>query len=188
MLETYGDRVRFVFKHNPLSFHDKALLAAEASMAAAAQGKFWEYHDKLFENQQMLDRASLESYAEELGLDMARFKADLDNHAHLAHIRADQEEAAEVKASGTPTFFVNGRKLEGNSFDDFKAIIEEEVAAARKLLDKGTAPEALYDTIIAKGKVFKPLEDTVHTFDLKGSPAMGKAPARITIVEFSDFQ
>src|SRR6185312_10750016 len=79
-LETeYGGKVKIVFKQFPLPFHDKAHLAAEAALAAHEQGKFWQMHDKLFANQQALDRPSLEKYAQELGLDMAKFRAALDS-------------------------------------------------------------------------------------------------------------
>ncbi|MHC4838975.1 MAG: DsbA family protein, partial [Planctomycetota bacterium] len=77
--ETYGDKVRIVFKHNPLPFHKDAPLASEAALAAGEQGKFWEMHDKLFENQKKLKRADIDGYAQEIGLDMAKFKADLDS-------------------------------------------------------------------------------------------------------------
>ena len=76
----YAGKVRFVWKNYPLPFHNNAEPAAEAAMAAGAQGKFWEMHDKLFENQQALDRAEPEKYAQELGLNMAKFKADLDGN------------------------------------------------------------------------------------------------------------
>src|SRR6185295_5394226 len=74
----YGGKVRQVWKNYPLPFHNNAEPAAEAAMAAGAQGKFWEMHDKLFENNTALERANLEKYAQDLGLNMAKFKADLD--------------------------------------------------------------------------------------------------------------
>ena len=189
VIEKHGDDVRIVFKHNPLSFHDKAQLAAEASLEAHAQGKFWEYHDKLFQDTKKIDRPNLEIYAEEVGLDMDAFRKALDEGTHKDHITRDQELAAAVGATGTPTFFINGRKVEGgNTYDNFKEYIEEEKAHAQKLLDKGTPIAELYDKIIAKGKIQKALEDEVYSFDFEGSPMIGKAPARITITEFSEFQ
>ena len=77
--DEYKGKVRIAFKQFPLPFHDKAHLAAEAALAANEQGKFWQMHDKLFANQQALDRPSLEKYAQELGLDMGKFKAALDS-------------------------------------------------------------------------------------------------------------
>ena len=119
--DKYKGKVRIAFKHLPLPFHDKAQLAAEASMAANEQGKFWEYHDKLFANQQALDRPSLEKYAQELGLNMAKFKAALDSGKYKKKVEDDAKQGAAVGASGTPTFFVNGKKLVGaQPFDAFK--------------------------------------------------------------------
>jgi protein-disulfide isomerase len=189
VLDEYGDKVRFVFKHNPLSFHDKAELASIASFAAAAQGKFWEMHDKLFENQQALDRPDLEKYAEELGLDMVKFKADVDAKIGLEQIRKDQADAADVKASGTPSIYVNGKKLEGgNSFDNFKALIDSEIEAMNKLLEKGTPKEKLYAEAIKGGKIHKALEDKVNALTPSPATLYGKPGAKITITEFSDFQ
>ena len=88
--ETYKDQVRVVFKHNPLPFHKDAPLASQAAIAAGAQGKFWEMHDKLFANMRALKRDNLEKYAAELGLDMARFKTDIDSDATKAMVKEDQ--------------------------------------------------------------------------------------------------
>src|SRR5262249_16260857 len=85
----YGADLRIVWRNNPLPFHDHAMLAAEAAMAAHAQGRFWPMHVMLFQNQRALERADLERYAEQIGLDMARFRSDLDQHVHQATIRAD---------------------------------------------------------------------------------------------------
>ena len=187
-MEAYGDKVRFVFKHNPLSFHDKAMLAAEAAMEAQKQGKFWEYHDTMFEGMPALERADLDGYAETVGLDMKAFGAALDSHVHKERIMLDQADAGEVKASGTPSFYINGKKLSGSTVDDFKAMIDDELKETGKLLKAGTPASEIYAKRIAKGKVFKTLEDKVNTFAFEGSPSIGKAPAKITITEFSDFQ
>jgi protein-disulfide isomerase len=114
--EKYGDKVRFVFRQFPLSFHKDAHLAAQASLAANAQGKFWEYHDKLFENQKALDRASLEKYAQELGLNMAEFKKALDEKTYADEVDADFKLGEEIGVDGTPTMFLNGKRV-GNPTD-----------------------------------------------------------------------
>jgi protein-disulfide isomerase len=130
--EQYGKEVRVVFRHQPLPFHQNAKLAAEASMAAHEQGKFWEMHDKLFANQRALDRASLEKYAQELGLDMGKFKAAMDSNKYGAQIDADSAEGMRVGANGTPTFFINGRTVVGAvPFDNFKRVIDEELKKAQ---------------------------------------------------------
>jgi protein-disulfide isomerase len=128
-LETeYGGKVRIVFKQFPLPFHDKAHLAAEAALAANEQGKFWQMHDKLFANQQALDRASLEKYAQDLGLDMTKFKAALDSGKFKDKVDAEDREGAAVGVTGTPTFFINGTRVVGaQPIDAFKAIIDKEL-------------------------------------------------------------
>jgi protein-disulfide isomerase len=127
----YAGKVRVAFKHQPLPFHQNAKIAASASMAANEQGKFWEYHDKLFANQQALDRSSLERYAQEVGLDMNKFRAALDSNKYEAQISADSAEGMRIGANGTPTFFINGRQLVGaQPIDQFKAIIDDELKKA----------------------------------------------------------
>ena len=106
----YKDKVRVVFRQFPLSFHKQAHLAAQASLAANAQGKFWEYHDKLFANQKQLERANLEAYAEELGLDMDAFKKALDEGTYKETVDAELALGGEVFVSGTPTVFINGKR------------------------------------------------------------------------------
>ncbi len=109
--EKYGDKVRFVFRQFPLSFHANAQVAAEASLAAHAQGKFWEYHDLLFQNQQSLDRGSLESYAEKLGLDMVTFKKALDDKTYAPAVGEDMKLGEMAAIRGTPSLFLNGERV-----------------------------------------------------------------------------
>jgi len=128
--DEYKGKVKIAFKQLPLPFHDKAHLAAEAALAANEQGKFWQMHDKLFANQQALDRPSLEKYAEELGLNMTKFKAALDSGKFKAKVDADAKEGADVGATGTPTFFINGTKVVGaQPFESFKSTIDAELKA-----------------------------------------------------------
>jgi protein-disulfide isomerase len=124
----YKGKLRLAFKQLPLPFHDKAHLAAEAALAANEQGKFWPYHDKLFANQQALDRPSLEKYAQELGLDMGKFRAALDSGKYKDKVDADAREGAAVGATGTPTFFINGTKVVGaQPVEAFKTVIDAEL-------------------------------------------------------------
>jgi protein-disulfide isomerase len=116
----YADRVRFVFRQFPLSFHDNARIAAQASLEAHKQGKFWEFHDKLFANQRALDRASLEGYAKEVKLDLTKFKGALDANMHDPQVQADLDLGGEVAVQGTPTMFVNGKRVENPT--DFDAV------------------------------------------------------------------
>jgi len=186
----FGEKVRIVFKHNPLPFHKDAFPASEAAMCANDQGKFWEYHDKLFDNQRALKSENLNAYATELGLNMATFKRCMSAGTHKESILADQELAGKVTARGTPNTFINGRKMTGaKPADEFKALVAEELKKAEKLaVAKNIAPEKLYDEIIKNGKVFEPLDAKVNTFDISKGNLLGSPKAKVQIVEFSDFQ
>jgi len=128
--------VRIVWKHYPLDFHKDSPLAHLAAVAAFNQGKFWEYHDKLFTNQPKIQRQYLLQYARELGLDMKRFEADLDGARGKSTIDADIAEAKALGVSGTPAFFVNGHFLSGaKPYDEFAKVIEAELSRP-----KATAP------------------------------------------------
>jgi len=124
--------------------------AAEAAMAANAQGKFWQMHDKLFANQQALDRPSLDKYAQDIGLNMAKYKAAMDQHLYKQQIDDDSKAGTAVGASGTPAFFINGQSLSGaQPFDSFKKVIDAELAKANELVKKGTPMDKLYDAQLA---------------------------------------
>src|SRR5581483_3245905 len=110
LLERFQERARFVFRHFPLvDVHPHALLEAQAAEAAGAQGKFWPMHDLLFDNQSHLKAQHLHSYAERVGLDMARYTAEMDDEVYLQRIREHMESGKASGVRGTPTFFVNGR-------------------------------------------------------------------------------
>ena len=109
LLERFTERVRFAYRHFPLEgIHPNALRAAEAAECAAAQGKFWEMHDTLFAHQDHLKLKHLHTYAEQLGLDMARFTAEMDDEIYLQRVREHIEGARRSHVSATPAFFVNG--------------------------------------------------------------------------------
>jgi protein-disulfide isomerase len=204
--ETYPKDVRVAFKQNPLPFHSHAHLAAEASMAAGEQGKFWEMHDKMFNNREHLERADLEKYATEIGLDMTKFKAALDTHKFNDQISKDQAEATKFAAQGTPHFFINGRRLVGaQPFESFKAVIDEQLRKADDLIKGGTAASAVYEALTRNGKDHatqaqpgdtgnKPSQPqaspvkTIEEAKLAGQPTRGAKDAKVTIVEWSDFQ
>jgi protein-disulfide isomerase len=120
--------VRVVFKHLPLGIHPQAAPAAYASEAAHRQGKFWEMHDLIFENQQNMSEQAYVSYAEQIGLDVEKFKADMASDEVKAVIDADSQEANALGVSGTPAFFVNGKHMSGaQPFPAFQALIDEEL-------------------------------------------------------------
>jgi len=110
LLERFEERVRFVFRHFPLAeVHPHALIAAQAAEAAGGQGKFWQMHDLLLENQTHLKTQHLRGYAEQLGLDMARYTAEIDDEIYLQRVREHMESGRQSGVRGTPTFFINGR-------------------------------------------------------------------------------
>ncbi|MDB5334251.1 MAG: Periplasmic thiol:disulfide interchange protein DsbA [Phycisphaerales bacterium] len=114
--EKLGDRLRFIYRNFPLNTsHPHAMHAAEAAEAAGAQGKFWEMHDKLFENQQALEDADLMRYAQEVGLDTGRFTQDMQSHAFADHVQEDFRSGMRSGVNGTPTFFVNGQRYNGGA-------------------------------------------------------------------------
>ena len=174
ILTTYPNDVRLVWRNEPLSFHPNALPAAKAAMAAHKQGKFWEMHDKLFANQQQLSAESYEKWANELGLDVARWKRDMESPEIAAQVTADSNYGQQVGADGTPTFFVNGKIITGaQPFESFKPIIDEQIKRADELLKKGTPREKLYDVIVAENVKSAPSAPA-------GAPAGAAAPADFT--------
>jgi protein-disulfide isomerase len=131
--EEYGDQVRIGFKHQPLGIHPKAPAAHAAAEAAHRQGKFWEMHDLIFENQKEMSPEKYVEYAAQLELDVERFKIDVESDEIKARISADKLEAAKLSASGTPTFYINGLLLSGaKPFEAFKVVIDKELAAKKK--------------------------------------------------------
>lgn len=117
-----------MFRDFPLAMHKNAQKAAEAASCANDQGKFWEYHDKLFANQRALSPENLKQYATELGLDVDAFGACLDSGSFARDIRADVNDGKRVGVTGTPAFFINGRFLSGaQPFAKFQSIIDAEL-------------------------------------------------------------
>ena len=111
-----GDGLRFVFRNFPISTsHPNAELAAEAAEAAAVQGKFWEMHDLLYENQDRLGGDDLHAYAGRLGLDLETFDRELAGHAYAARVREDFMSGVRSGVNGTPTFYVNGSRYDGST-------------------------------------------------------------------------
>jgi protein-disulfide isomerase len=124
------ERLRFVFRNFPLANdHPHAGHAAEAAEAAGAQGKFWEMHNILFENQDALDDGRLATYAELLGLDPARLIGEVENGAHIGRVREDFKSGIRSGVNGTPTFFINGRRYEGPR--DPEALIDTLIQESR---------------------------------------------------------
>ena len=132
-----GKKLRFVFRNFPLAeAHPHARLAAQAAEAAGAQGKFWEMHDLLFENQGALDARDLIGHAKSLGLDVARFTRELDAGTYEKRVREDFRSGVKSGVNGTPTFFVNGERFDGSWAND-KAFIDTLREAAQQAAATG---------------------------------------------------
>jgi len=204
--DAYPKDVKVVFRQFPLpaTMHPHAMQSAEASLAAHEQGKFWQMHDKLFDNRTALNRPDLEKYAEEIGLNMSKFKAALDSGKFKAKIAEDQSAGGSVGVGGTPTFFIDGQVQVGAlSFEQWKAKIDEEIKKADKLLASGVKPEKLYEKMLDQGSApapavaanapppapgVAPPPGPVKDVTVGGAPVKGPKGAPVTIVEYSDFQ
>ncbi len=142
IMAEYKDKVRLVYRDFPLDQGCNSLLASQihpfacrASFAADCaneQGKFWPYHDILFEKQPALEDASLKQYAVDLGLDAGKFNACLDSLKYLDEVKKDIADGESLAVNATPTFFVNGKKLSGRAYEEMKAAIDEALAATEK--------------------------------------------------------
>lgn len=133
IMDTYKGRVRLVIKNYPYKYRDYSHIAAEASLAAGDQGRYWEMHELLLKNSPRLDRDSLIKYAKELGLDLKQFSDAINNKKHAAEIERDKQLAFDLDLYNTPTYFINGRKVIGNrSYEYLRQIIEEELKNAKR--------------------------------------------------------
>jgi protein-disulfide isomerase len=130
LMTSYPNKIRFVYRDLPLPMHPEAVPAAEAADCAGEQGAYWKYHDALFNQQYGLSRTAYEHYAADLELDNKAFATCLDSQRYLTKIQGNASDAASVGLDSTPSFVVNGRVLIGAlPFSDFKAVIDEELAA-----------------------------------------------------------
>jgi protein-disulfide isomerase len=132
VMEAYRGKVRLVIKNYPYKYRDFSHIAAEASLAAREQGKYWEMHDLLIKQSPKLDRESLIGYAKELGLDVKKFTESLDSQKFKKEVDADLKLATDMDLYNTPTFYINGRQVVGERpFEYFRKIIDEELKNAK---------------------------------------------------------
>ncbi len=203
-LETkYGpDRLRIVFKHEPLSFHVNAMPAAKVADAVFHQGgskAFYDFLDLAFSLQNDLSAEALRTWSQRVGLDPALVAQRAELPATADKIQRDIALAAKVGANGTPAFRINGAGLSGaQPLESFTALIDAELAAAADLRSKGTPPSQVYALRVAANYAAPAPtaerddadeEDlTIYKVPIKGAPASGPADALVTIVEFFDYQ
>lgn len=128
VLDENFETVKIVFKHFPLTFHKVAKPAALASIAAQEQGKFWEFHDLLFENSKTLSPERIIAIAQQLKLDISRFSGIMRNPATMQKLTQDIQDGRDAGVTGTPTVFVNGRRLKNRDFPTIQKLIAEEMA------------------------------------------------------------
>jgi protein-disulfide isomerase len=199
ILQKYPNDVALVFINQPLPFHEHAMDAAQAFQAAHRQGKAWAMHDKMYDNNTALERPNLETYAKEVGLNVDRFKRDMDDAKVKEEIAAHQKLAGSVGANGTPTFYINGRELVGaQPFADFQKVIDEEIKKADELVKKGTPLKDVYQKLMEQaalapppapaGEGNAPDPEVKVNIKLGDAPVKGSASAKVTVIEFSDFQ
>jgi protein-disulfide isomerase len=198
----YGeDKVRVVWKNNPLPFHKSARPAHDAAVTVQALGgDFWKFHDLAFANQKALTPENFQKWAVASGVDGAKFKQALDSKKYVAKVDKDIALARQLGARGTPAFRINGKMLSGaQPFEKFKEVIDEQLAAADSLIKSGTPRGKVSLELTKKNytatpeqpdKPSAPAEDTnvwkVPVVD--SDPVRGPSDALVTIVEFSDFQ
>jgi protein-disulfide isomerase len=132
VLENNPDTVKIVLKNMPLQFHKFAAPAALAALAAAEQGKFWEFHDEFFATSPKLDPKTIDGIATKLGLDIAKFKTDMNSPVIRQKLAKDLRDAQEAGVTGTPTIFVNGIKLKSRNLPAIQKLIDEELAQKAK--------------------------------------------------------
>ncbi len=132
VLEKYPDDVNLVFKNFPLAMHKSAKKAAAAALAAKAQGKFWSFHNELLENYRALSDAKIQEIAEELGLDIEKFNADMESPAIQKIIADDMQNGRVAGVRGTPAVYVNGKLLKSRSLQSFQKMIDAELKKGEK--------------------------------------------------------
>jgi protein-disulfide isomerase len=187
----YGSKVRFVYKDNPLPFHARAEPATEVALEVRARkgdAAFWKFHDAVLADNQHLDDDALAQAAAEVGLDKNAALAAIQAKKHHAEIEATAALADELEANGTPTFFVNGRRITGaQPFEQFATLIDAELAHASGMVKQGTPASAVYEAIIKTGKSDAPTAVAVPA-PTAASPSRGPANAKIVVQYFGDFQ
>ncbi len=127
MLDKYPENVKLVVKHFPLANHKYAHKAATAALAANVQGKFWEFHNKLFKNYNVINDTKIQDIAKELGIDIEKFNKDMQSPAIKSLIARDMNNGRQIGIRGTPTVFINGKTLKNRSLQGIYQVIEAEL-------------------------------------------------------------
>lgn len=201
----YGpEKLRIVWKHNPLPFHKAARPAHEASAAVmdlAGSEAFWKFHDKAFANRKDLNEESFKKWAKEIGIDEAKFAAALKDKKYAAKVDADLAVNRKIGATGTPAFRINGVEISGAQPEEkFTAVIDQQLIEAQKLIASGTKAADVYPKLVAQNAKTSPNaaaaegeapppDTTVWAVPvMNDDPKKGGKEPLVTIVEFSEFQ
>jgi len=190
LIAKYGKSIKIVWKHKVVPApNPDSMDASTASLAAKAQGKFWQYHDLLFSSGQ-IGVMDLENHAKALGLDIPRFRKDTRGNETRKQALQDALLANSVGAHSMPNILVNGVRMSGpKTYENLVALIDRELPKAQAKIKAGTAVEKLYDTTVAGGKSFEQLGPQVSTsFRNDTATAIGPKDAKIQLVVFEDFQ
>ncbi|HEY6077764.1 MAG TPA: thioredoxin domain-containing protein [Polyangiaceae bacterium] len=204
--DKYGpDKVRIVWKHNPLPFHKQARPAHEAAatvFALSGSDAFWKFHDNAFANMQALTDENFEKWAAEAGVDRAKFKAAYSAKKYAAKVDEDLAMAKKIGATGTPAFRINGITLSGaQPLEKFAEVIDAQLAEAKKAVASGTKPSDVYVTLTNKNQVAQPAQADKPKPDAEeedksvwkvlvqdDDPIRGPKDALVTMIIFSEFQ
>jgi protein-disulfide isomerase len=188
----YGDKLRVVFKNNPLPFHPRAEPSAELALEARAQkgdAGFWKVNDLLWARSGKLEDQELEGIAAAAGLNVAAVTKAISTHKHKALIDQDADLADEVMAMGTPHFFINGVRVVGaQPLEKFKEVIDAQLAVAKAEIAKGTPAAKVYEALQKDAKTPPPPEKKTLPAPTKDSPSRGPATAKVTVQIIADFQ
>lgn len=195
LLKKYNGKVRYVFKHFPLSFHKWAKPASYAAVAAQNQGKFWEYYAKLYTDVKNINEETLVNYAKELKLDMDKFNADRVAAETAAKVQADITQGSLFGVRGTPTLFINGVRIVGANSAKIEETITKQIAVGEALKAKGVKDP--YAELVKNGKTkFIPpkreapaVSQDVYKVEIPAhAPVWGSDDATVTMVLFDDFE
>lgn len=195
LLKKYNGKVRYVFKHFPLSFHKWAKPASYAAIAAQNQGKFWEYYAKVYTDVKNINEETLVNYAKELKLDMDKFNADRVAAETAAKVQADITQGSLFGVRGTPTLFINGIRIVGANTAKIEETINAQIVSGEQLKAKGVKDP--YAEIVKNGKTkFIPpkreapaVSQDIHKVEIPShAPVWGADDATVTMVLFDDFE
>jgi protein-disulfide isomerase len=189
---TYGNDIRFVWKDNPLPFHNRAKPTAVLGRVAYKQKGdkgFWDAHDAMFDSAPKLEDDDLKAVSEKIGIDWGQVKAAIDGNKFADRIDQSVESATDFQARGTPHFFINGVRLSGaQPFEKFKSVIDEQLAKAKGLVSKGTPRAKIYEEVTREGKEPPPPEKKEIPAPDAQSATKGGANAKVVMQVFSEFQ